>query len=284
MTIKRPIVACFAALLVIAAVSAILPGPLEAIPIDVSLDPKKFGTLDQAKTNCPNLNCGPAAAVNSFVYLQNMFPGTYKVPLVPAGKEIDVANALNGKNFMNTCCVEGGGTSIADFILGEMAYMEQQNTAATRYKAQMSDEWSAPGHPGVKKPTFVQDNTKPTVAFIADELKAGEDVELALKPFTGPGHYVTLTGITFNTETGTGTISFVDPMGGMVGKAGIKRGPGENVSIMTDYMIGDQVTRVVGAVAESPVPEPTTLLLFGTTAAGLGFARWRQRRRKQPQR
>lgn len=29
----------------------------------------------------------------------------------------------------------------------------------------------------------------------------------------------------------------------------------------------------------SVVPEPTTLLLFGTTAAGLGLARWRQRRR-----
>jgi hypothetical protein len=31
----------------------------------------------------------------------------------------------------------------------------------------------------------------------------------------------------------------------------------------------------------APVPEPTTLLLVGTTAAGLGLARWRQRRRKQ---
>ena len=30
------------------------------------------------------------------------------------------------------------------------------------------------------------------------------------------------------------------------------------------------------------VPEPVTLLLFGTTAAGLGLARWRHRRRKQP--
>ena len=31
----------------------------------------------------------------------------------------------------------------------------------------------------------------------------------------------------------------------------------------------------------APVPEPTTLLLFGTTAAGLGLVRWRQRRLKQ---
>ena len=29
----------------------------------------------------------------------------------------------------------------------------------------------------------------------------------------------------------------------------------------------------------APVPEPATLLLFGTTATGLGLAHWRQRRR-----
>lgn len=32
----------------------------------------------------------------------------------------------------------------------------------------------------------------------------------------------------------------------------------------------------------SPVPEPTTLLLWATTVAGLGLRRWRQRRRKEP--
>ena len=30
----------------------------------------------------------------------------------------------------------------------------------------------------------------------------------------------------------------------------------------------------------APVPEPATLLLFGTTAAGLGLARWRRRHRQ----
>jgi hypothetical protein len=31
----------------------------------------------------------------------------------------------------------------------------------------------------------------------------------------------------------------------------------------------------------APVPEPATLLLFGTTATGLGLAHWRQQRRRQ---
>jgi hypothetical protein len=38
-----------------------------------------------------------------------------------------------------------------------------------------------------------------------------------------------------------------------------------------------------GFLTLSPVPEPTTLLLVGTTAASLGLARWRQRRHKQRQ-
>jgi hypothetical protein len=37
---------------------------------------------------------------------------------------------------------------------------------------------------------------------------------------------------------------------------------------------------VLGDAGVPLVPEPTTLLLFGTTAAGLGLARWRQRRRR----
>ena len=47
---------------------------------------------------------------------------------------------------------------------------------------------------------------------------------------------------------------------------------------------GGSFTTASGADYSSdlaPVPEPATLLLFGTTTAALGLARWRQRRRKQ---
>jgi len=266
--------------MILAAAIVLLPIPVYADVISVNLDPNKFGNLDQAATNCRAVNCGPTAAVNSFTYLQNVFPNNYTTPLVPTGKAADVANTLNGADFMKTCPAGAGcagGTSVEDFILGKMAYIETQDKGVTRYHAQMSNAWSPITHPDAAKPGFVDDSTKPTIDFLAAELKAGEDIEIALKPFTGPGHYLTLTGLTFDTATGMGSLMFVDPMGGKVGTANITRAAGDNVSIVTDYKIGDLPTRIVGAVAESPVPEPSTFLLVGGAMVGLAALRRRRR-------
>lgn len=48
-----------------------------------------------------------------------------------------------------------------------------------------------------------------------------------------------------------------------------------------NFAFASTVAVVVDDLTLTPVPEPTTLLLFGTTAAGIGLAHWRQRRRKQ---
>jgi PEP-CTERM motif len=264
------------------AVVTLLAASAHADVINVSLEAGKFGRLDQSETNCAAVNCGPTAAVNSFVYLQSQFPTVYTTPLVPVGKEKDVANTLNS-DFMKTCppgpdCA--GGTAIEDFILGKMDYIEKLDKGVTRYHAQMTETWNPITHPGAPKPDFVDDNTRPTIDFLGAELKAGEDIELALKPRVGDGHFVTLTGLTFDTETRMGTITFVDPKGGKVSTANITREAGENVSIVTDYMSGDLPSRIVGASAQSPkrVPEPSTVVLLGGAAAGLIALGWKRRR------
>ena len=264
---------CFLAALGTA--SAMLAAPASSAVIDIELDPNKFGKLDQGKTTCPDTNCGPTAAVNSFVYLQNVFPNTYKAPLVPAGKEVDTANKLNGKDFMGTCCVTGG-TEIGDFILGKMAYIETTDPRVTSYAAEMRDQWNTPAHPDAQKPAFVQDNTVPDISFIAKELSAQEDIEIAVKGTTGPGHYLTLTGIMFDTDSRTGKIFFVDPMGGKTGDVAIRH---LDTSIITDYFISDELpTRIVGVIAESPIPEPASALMLASGLLVLGYAARNRRR------
>jgi hypothetical protein len=242
-------------------------------------DATLFGTLDQAITNCPNANCGPTAAVNSFVYLQNAFPNTYKKQLVPTvnGKKPSVAEqkavANNlGTNYMKNCCgTSKGGTKIGDFILGKMDYIEAQDPGVTTYAAQTPAKWAnvIPKHPGTPKPGYVQDDTIPTLSFIAAQLKAKEDVEVLLDNDKGQLHYLTLTGINYDDVTNVGTFYYVDPLGGGRNNSKIL-GLGGDKFIQTDYKLAGINSDIAGVVAESPVPEPGTWLLLGVGMAFLG--------------
>jgi hypothetical protein len=255
------------------------PSAASAKQVKSMEDATLFGTLDQAATNCPNVNCGPTAAVNSFVYLQNAFPKIYKTPLVPtvngktpsAAEQKAVANKL-GTDYMKNCCgTSMDGTNIGDFILGKMDYIEAQDKSVTIYAAQIPGMWAnvIPKHLDAPKPAYVQQNTIPTLSFIAAQLGAKEDVEILLDNDKGQLHYLTLTGLDYNDATNMGTFNYVDPLGGGRSQAKIL-GLGGDKFIQTDYKLAGINSDIAGVVAESPIPEPGTWLLLGVGMAFLG--------------
>jgi hypothetical protein len=251
-------------------VTLLLRTPVTGAPIEVALDADKFGKLDQKLTKCGDIGCGPTAAVNSFTYLQTAFPNSYKTPLVPAGQEVMVADTLAD---LMGCC--GAGTSIENFIRGKRSYVESKDPGATKYGAELSGKWT-----GTDRPDFVHENATATdlLAFIERELRAAEDVEISIAN-AGVGHFLTLTGITFEDETRQrGQLTFVDPNGGTRGSTTFRIDA--NGDIRTTYVLGAQIAFVRHAVSESPVPELSTLVLLAAGLIGLGGASWRGRRPK----
>lgn len=264
--------------------------PVTAKEVKVELDPALFGHLDQHNTDCPQVNCGPTSAANSFLYLQKAYPELYtgNTTLVPSKNGsfdlVGVANSL-GATFMGGCpvanCPGQSGTLIEDFIIGKINFFKDHAPGTTVVEAQMNFEWRSDvattpdlKHPSAK-PGTVQDKTKPTLDWLADQLRKGQDVELFM--FNAGEHYITLTGITFDDVTHQGNMKIVDPWTGTektIGIDGLTNG-----YIDTDYTLaGNRLDFVAHAVAESPipVPEPQALVLL---LAGLVVLRVAVRRR-----
>lgn len=260
--------------------------PVYGATIKASIDSNLFGNLDQGKTNCPLLGCGPTAFTNSLAYLQRKFSKLYEELLIPdtnnnnmidEAEMIAVANDIS-LNFMKNCSIEGcTATLIEDFIIGKRDYIESKVKGKTKFKAQMGIEWreNPPGgeHPGTKKPDFVQDKTIPTLNFIAKEIKEEEDVEIVVGNVVNGSpnaHFLTVTGISFDDETNKGTVSLVDPLGGKKITANIL-GLNNNF-IELDYKLKGANTLIGHAISESAiVPESTSIFSFvvlGTIGVG----------------
>lgn len=257
--------------------------PAEAKVFSKFLDADKFGQLDQAKTGCKATGCGPTAAVNSFMFLQNSYPDVYGEKLIPpttagqAPTEADLIKVANkvGSDFMKSCtpCGPNDGTYIEDFIVGKRDYLESVAPGKTRYQAQIDITWrfgtdkepADAANKGAAKPAFVTDATKPTLDFLYRNIDHGEDVEL----FLG-GHYITLTGIEYDDATNLGKIAFIDPLGGAKSQSKITGITGGFITL--DY---ETSSSVFAAVVESPVPEPGAWVLL---LSGVGVILFRVRR------
>jgi hypothetical protein len=259
--------------------SAGVPNSIAAV-LTANENQNLFGTLNQANTNCPNVSCGPTAAVNSFVFLQNMYANIYpNHVLVPTtngnnptqAEQAAIANLLATDTYMGTCSV--CGTTIEDFIYGKNTYINTVDPNSTIFAAQISIAWRNPTAAGhmVPKPAYVQENTAATAQFIYNEIQAGEDVEIFVGFDAGGAHYLTLTGITWDNVANTGSMNFVDPSGGGRGNDNFTTANG--MLHFTNYGGG---ATIFHAVAESPVPEPETLGLLVAGIILLG-TQWRKR-------
>lgn len=248
---------------------------------EISKDWALYGNLNQ--NHIPGIGgvaCGPAAAINSFVYLENAYPWIYTNSLTPVqgidyrppvgvdpyDDMIAAAVVLGGANYMNTTLANG--TWHDDFIWGKYSYIEWFVPGKTRYEAQDYWDWT-----NYDRPTWV-DPVIPTWNFIYDELFDCEDVEILLSG-DDFGHYLTLTSFLWDDAANSGMMDYIDPWTGAWAACNIRLQSGQ---IQTDYRgTGTYNSWISMAVSESPIPEPSTLLLLlGSGLIGVVYLRKRR--------
>ncbi len=229
-----------------------------------------IGNLNQEYVDCGtdgSSACGPSAATNSFVMLQNRYPTIYDHSLVPyAGTSPTQSEMAVVANELVPLmdCDDVDGTYIENFIYGKWTYIEAQVPDKTVYQAYVAGSWTwrdnpngTSGYDNGGQPSWVTRGA-PTAEWLAAELNDGEDVEIFIEYDSGGAHYLTLGEITFDTETNIGSIGFMDSLTGAWGTADIT---GLNTwgYLTLDYGNGSTLWH---AVSESPVPEPGTYFLF----------------------
>lgn len=246
----------------------------------VTIDANLYGHLDQNTTSfCLNgfgnsFGCGPTATVNSFLMLDNKY-GSNLVPDTDDSGTIDndelesVASILSGAGYME-CQACNGGTTVNNLIAGKRRYLNEQ----------------APGL------FYVHSMASPTFQWFFDELTRGQDIEILIGFYNGNtrlgGHYLTVNGISgedTNNNNFLGsdeaTMYFIDPSGGTDGNSGLYEFNDNTLGLL--YAVGGTIggqnvttTVIEYGIAESPIPEPGTVMFLFSGVAVLAVRRYRR--------
>jgi hypothetical protein len=270
-------------LLAILVILGLTSSNAQALLYEIEKDWTLYGSLNQNTIpDIGSMACGPTAAVNSFVYLQNKYPNIYDKKLVPdtngnniidQAEMISVAQTLSGANYMNMDMVNG--TFADNFIYGKWKYLEEVAPQSTIYHAQNNWDWI---RPPVDQFDWVT-QVVPTWDFLYNELLDCEDVEILING--DYNHYLTLTSFYWDDLNNDGIIDssedawidYIDPWTGAWGISDIWHSAGQ---IETNY--GNGISWISMSVAESPVPEPATMLLVGSGLIGLAGLRRKLRK------
>jgi hypothetical protein len=240
-----------------------------------------FGTLNQLNVGGA-MYCVPTATMNSFTWLQNAYPGVYGLdgtgaPVLQGGTGswLAAAQLLASAQYMNTSALNG--TSEDNWAIGKANYLNQFAPGKTTFVGMDANA-------DQNRPNWDQ-KADPTIAFLLGQLRAGEDVEIAIFPSTDIGHVLTLTGMTW-VDAQSGVFTIGDPLTlDTIDPAN----PNQDTTLVIDPesennpaggnpmgIMGANYDNYIltGALAESPVPEPATI-----TLALLGGASFLLRRR-----
>ncbi len=236
----------------------------------VTISPSLYGHLDQEGSGvCGSgaFACVPVATANSFLMLDrkygsNLIADKNSDGIIDNDEIAQVATTLS--TYME-CDPNVGGT-----------YSNKVRPAKERYLTE-----HAPGM------YYVHEKQWPTFNWLFAELTKGQDIEIFLGRYNGAGnrlsgHAVTLFGITGtdldmdNYLDSGASLDFIDPSGGRDVSRSLSN---DYMSLLVNNYETDPsvaIVRIEWAFAESPVPEPGTMLLMLAAAPAL---LWMRRRR-----
>lgn len=258
--------------------------------------PFKINTIMRSVEQDVN-QCGPAAVANSLAYLQQAYGLSLKHKNIPgiAGAPPD---SLVGQIDLLVPRAKGEGVWRSDLLDAKLKYIDKFGPSGLIIKHQgVFDKNGAVTINGDRTKGGTTSSFKGnlvTVDFLMSEIQAGEDVEmdLAFNGKFGRGHEIMITGGDF--ILGRPWVTFIhDSVQGDNAKGTGLFDGGYGFAWLDDpdpttgflqfkgYTIGANglAAGVRNVITESPIPEPSTFLLFGIGFTGLLAYNWRRKKR-----
>jgi PEP-CTERM motif len=259
--------------------------PARAVPFDYSEDFSLFG--QQLNNTCPTMGvCAAITAINSFAFLQNGNAGIYDRNLLPNYNALTKTDPIDATAFATGSWAEpsfphSDDTPTPDSDIGYYARVAQPGFDPNLTYLATKMDWISDHVPG-NSTTFSIALT-PTIDQLASDIRMQQDTEFFVKDGATGGtafyHALTLTRVMCD-ASGNCSIQYQDP------NAPTVQQPLTAVSVVGGRL---QFTGVPGsgfagavfidaAFDESPVPEPSSVLLLSAGLIVLIARGWCRRR------